>query len=104
MAWDVDVFSGSRSHHRWSYATSIGQDPTVDFKPAGEFEAGGNQSVNIEGLRAIEHDPMFSGASSPVDTEATHTDPGSWSGTLGLTLGLDIYNDLVDSEYQSSPN
>jgi hypothetical protein len=69
------------------------------------LEAGGDHDVNIAGLRALEHDPEFSGASSPVDTEATHTDPGSRSGNLGLTLGLDIYDDLVDnpSEYLSSP-
>jgi hypothetical protein len=86
---------------------TIGQDPeaTDQLRPAGELEASGDQSAHIEGLRAIEHDPEFSGAFSPVDTEATHTDPGSGSGNLGLTLGLDIYDDLVDnpSEYQSSP-
>jgi hypothetical protein len=75
---------------------SIAQDPKL--RPAGELEAGGDQS---EGLRAFEHDLEFSGASSPVDIEATHTDPGCGSGNKGPTLGLDIYDDLADnpSEY-----
>jgi hypothetical protein len=97
-----------RNDHVRQLRLTIGQDTeAVDqLRPAGEFEAGGDQSVHFEGLPAIEHDPEFSGASSPVDTEATHTDPGSGSGILGLTLGLDIYDDLASdnpSEYQSSP-
>jgi hypothetical protein len=72
---------------------SIAQDP--EARSVEELEAGGDWS---EGLRAIEHDPKFNGsASSPIDTEATHTDPGSGSGNLGPTLGLEIYDDLVDN-------
>jgi hypothetical protein len=74
-------------------------------RPVEELEVGGAGDQS-EGLRAIEQDLELSGASSPIDTEATHTNPGSRSGNLGPTLGLDIYDDLADnpSEYQSSPN
>jgi hypothetical protein len=41
-----------------------------------------------------------SGASSPVDTEATHIDPGSGHHD---TLGLEIYNENDPSEYGPSP-
>jgi hypothetical protein len=49
-------------------------DLALDYK-SGELEVGGDQSVNIKGVWAIEHALEFSGASSPVDTEATHIVP-----------------------------
>jgi hypothetical protein len=76
-------------------------EATEQLRPAGELKTSSDQSAHIEGLRAIEHDHEFSGASSPVDTGATHIDLGSRSSNLGLTLGLDIYDDLANnpSEY-----
>jgi hypothetical protein len=44
--------------------------------------------------------PKESSASSPADTEATHTDPGSGHHD---TLGLEIYNENNPSEYGPSP-
>jgi hypothetical protein len=42
-----------------------------------------------------------SGASSPADTKATHTDSGS--GHQDHTLGLEIYDDNNPSKYSPSP-
>jgi hypothetical protein len=67
------------------------------------LEAVSDNAVDV-GPRAREHDPKFSAVSSFLDTEATHTDPGSRSGNLSLRL--DIYDDHADnnpSEYQTSP-
>jgi hypothetical protein len=48
----------------------------------------------------LEQNPEQSGASSPADTEATHTDLGSGHHD---TLGLEIYDDNNPSEYGPSP-
>jgi hypothetical protein len=49
----------------------------------------------------LQQNPNRSGASSPADTEATHTDPGSRH--QDHTLGLEIYDDNNPSEYGPSP-
>jgi hypothetical protein len=67
--------------HVQQLGLSIAQDPKA--RPVGELEASGDQSA---GLRAIEHNPKYIGASSPInDAEATHTNPSSGSGNLGPT-------------------
>jgi hypothetical protein len=58
-------------------------------------DAAGNQLLELP-------NPEQSGASSPVDTEATHTDPGS-DHHDDPQLGLDIYNEDNPSEYDPSP-
>jgi hypothetical protein len=48
----------------------------------------------------LQQNPDRSSASSPADTEATHTDPSS--GHQDHTLGLEIYDDNNPSEYGPS--
>jgi hypothetical protein len=49
----------------------------------------------------LQQNPDRSGASSPADTEATHTDPDS--GNPDHTLGLEIYDDNNPTKYGPSP-
>jgi hypothetical protein len=56
-------------------------------------DARGDQLLELQ-------NPEQSGASSPIDTEATHTNPGS---SYHYTLGLEIYNENDPSKYGPSP-
>jgi hypothetical protein len=68
----------------------------VDLEGAAEdvTDARGDQLLELQ-------NPEQSSTSSLVDTEATHTDPGS--GDHRDPLGLDLYNEDNPSEYGPSP-
>jgi hypothetical protein len=70
-----------------------------------QLEVSGN-NANLEGAaedvpnaQELEQNLELSGALSPTNTKATHTDPGSGH----YTLRLDIYDNNNPSEYDPSP-
>jgi hypothetical protein len=66
-----------------------------------DFEGAAAEDLpDARGDQFLQQNLDRSGASSPADTEATHTDPGSGHHD---TLGLEIYDDNNPSEYSPSP-